>query len=106
MERDARRLLLDEQAGGAGGERPDLGNRGFERRGDRQRPRASVGEAELEPVRARDGDGEPAEMALEIDDRPAADDRHAAAEPVGQTLEQRMEVARHSDRVGRLGELD
>lgn len=45
-------------------------------------------------------------MPLEVGEPPAADDGEAPVEPHRETLQQARQLARHPDRVGRVGELD
>ena len=45
-------------------------------------------------------------MLLEIGDRASADDRDTAAQPFGQSSQQRLQPRRDGDRLGRLGEID
>jgi len=106
MERDPGRLALDDQAGNGRREildpRPDALEP--DRHAERQ-PRP-VRELQLEPVRARKGDAVQGQVALQIGERTAADDRQPPVQPPAQPLEHRLEVRRNADRVGRRGQLD
>ena len=72
------------------------------------RPAAAgpVRKPQLEAVRARHGEARAIEMAFEIGDRAAADDRRRPSSRWRRRVEQRRESGGHADRVGRVGELD
>ena len=89
MERDPRRLLLDQQAVGAVGEALHPVAHVVEADRHAQRQRGAVGESQLETVRSRKGDPGQRHVAFEVGERAAADDGEPAAEPAAQAIEQR-----------------
>ena len=106
MDGDSGRLVLDEQAGPPGREARDRGPYLREIHGRRMRKDAAVGQPQLEPVRARHGEAGAAEMALEIGERAAAEDRDAARRAGRRGARAVGKRRRHRDQVRRLGQLD
>jgi hypothetical protein len=106
MEGDAERLVLDQQIGGGRGKAVHPLARLIEpaRRGERDE--AAVGQAKLEPVRAGNGQAAAGQVALEVADRAAADEREPTVEPLAETAEKVRQIGRDPDRVRRLGQID
>src|SRR5207244_2459833 len=68
-----------------------------------ERQPCTVREPQLQPVRARKGDAVQRQMALEVGERAAGDDRDPPLQPSPEPFEQRREPGRDRDRIGRFG---
>ena len=107
MERDAGRLLLDEQAVGAVGEtlRPAsrTSSRPIGTLSGRRVPSASRSSSPCEPEKAIPDERQ---MPFEVGERTSADDGEPPVESAAKPIEQRSQLRRDANRVGRLGQLD